>query len=283
MKHFLLLILILFGSPSFSQYCNSNSTLAAFCSTSGVFLNTISNTTSGCNTYSDFSFLNTELIINQNYQLTIELENCQGFTAPKTSKVYIDWNADTIFQSSETVLDINATLPPNVNLNSFSANITVPSFAVKESDLDRWSECWIFGLQDDISDIMEVHVVGVDSQWKIMNMQGTEEDPRFSVNFFAGSQAMAQASIMGFDEVCLVGFDSIWNFQDDTYQNIYAGTNAYEREKETSRLRVGTDDPNSLLGTQEAQIKKVIDRFEDVNYTIYNSGLIKPLTYDSFI
>ena len=142
MKHFLLLILILFGSPSFSQYCNSNSTLAAFCSTSGVFLNTISNTTSGCNSYSDFSFLNTELFINQNYQLTIEIENCQGFTAPKTSKVYIDWNADTIFQSSETVLDINATLPPNVNLNNFSANITVPSFAVKDTVLMRVVTMW---------------------------------------------------------------------------------------------------------------------------------------------
>ena len=142
MKHFLLLILILFGSPSFSQYCNSNSTLAAFCSTSGVFLNTISNTTSGCNSYSDFSFLNTELFINQNYQLTIEIENCQGFTAPKTSKVYIDWNADTIFQNSETVLDINATLPPNVNLNNFSANITVPSFAVKDTVLMRVVTMW---------------------------------------------------------------------------------------------------------------------------------------------
>ena len=81
----------------------------------------------------------------------------------------------------------------------------------------------------------------------------------------------------------IVGFDSIWNFQADTYQNIYAGTNAYSREKETSRLRVGTSDPNSLIGTQEAQIKKVIDRFQNVNYTIYNNGDKKPLTYDSFI
>ena len=156
-------------------------------------------------------------------------------------------------------------------------------FSVKESDLDRHDNVWIFGLQDDISEIMEVHVIGVNPEWLIINMKGTEEDPRFSVNFFAGSQAMAQASIMGFDEVCLVGFDSIWNHQEDTYQNIYAGTNAYKREKETSRLRVGTDDPNSLLGTQEAQIKKVIDRFEDVDYTIYNDGIKKPLTYDSFI
>ena len=158
-----------------------------------------------------------------------------------------------------------------------------PKFNVKESDLDRWEHCWIFGLEDDISNIMEVHVIGVNPEWQIQNMKGTEEDPRFSVNFFAGSQAMAQASIMGFDEVCLVGFDSIWDFQPDTYQNIYAGTNAYKREKETSRLRVGTEDPNSLLGTQEAQIHKVIDKFKDVSYTIYNNGNKKPLTYNSFI
>jgi|TARA_B110001454_G_scaffold197215_1_gene200553 hypothetical protein len=158
-----------------------------------------------------------------------------------------------------------------------------PKFNVKESDLDRWEHCWIFGLEDDISNIMEVHVIGVNPEWQIQNMKGTEEDPRFSVNFFAGSQAMAQASIMGFDEVCLVGFDSIWDFQPDTYQNIYAGTNAYKREKETSRLRVGTGDPNSLLGTQEAQILKVIDKFKDVSYTIYYNGNKKPLTYNSFI
>lgn len=142
MKLFLLSILILFSSSSFSQYCSSNSTLAAFCSTSSVSLNTISNSTSGCNSYADFSFLNTELIINQNYQLTVELENCQGFTAPKTSKVYIDWNADKIFQDSETVLDINATLPPNVNLNSFSDYITVPSYATKDTVLMRVVTMW---------------------------------------------------------------------------------------------------------------------------------------------
>ena len=227
----------------------------------GLDLDTLDGTTFGCNAlYRDYS---PDYLVSGDSNIIKEI--CKS-EYPKDNKcIFPDF--DPIPKDMKEVI-----------LMSFD-----PSFAVKESDLDRWSECWIFGLQDDISDIMEVHVVGVDSQWKITNMKGTEEDPRFSVNFFAGSQAMAQASIMGFDEVCLVGFDSIWNFQDDTYQNIYAGTNAYEREKETSRLRVGTDDPNSLLGTQEVQIKKVIDKFEDVNYTIYNDGIKKPLTYDSFI
>ena len=227
----------------------------------GLDLDTLDGTTFGCNAlYRDYS---PDYLVSGDS--TIIKEICES-EYPKNNKC--------IFPDFEAIpKDMK-----DIILTTFD-----PSFTVKESDLERWPECWIFGLEDDISKIMEVHVVGVDSQWKIQNMKGTEDDLFFSVNFFAGSQAMAQASIMGFDEVCLVGFDSIWNFQDDTYQNIYAGTNAYKREKETSRLRVGTDDPNSLLGTQEAQIKKVIDRFRDVNYTIYNEGIKKPLTYDSFI
>ena len=227
----------------------------------GLDLDTLDGTTFGCNAlYRDYS---PDYLVSGDS--TIIKEICES-EYPKNNKC--------IFPDFEAIpKDMK-----DIILTTFD-----PSFTVKESDLERWPECWIFGLEDDISKIMEVHVVGVDSQGKIQNMKGTEDDLFFSVNFFAGSQAMAQASIMGFDEVCLVGFDSIWNFQDDTYQNIYAGTNAYEREKETSRLRVGTENPNSLLGTQEAQIKKVIDRFRDVNYTIYNEGIKKPLTYDSFI
>ena len=228
----------------------------------GLDLDSLEGTTFGCNAlFRDYS---PDYLISGDS--TIIKEICES-EYPKNNKcIFPDF--DPIPKDMKDII-----------LSSFDKSV----YTIKESDLDRWNECWIFGLQDDISDIMEVHVIGVDSQWKIQNMKGTEEDSRFSVNFFAGSQAMAQASIMGFDEVCLVGFDSIWNFQNDTYQNIYAGTNAYKREKETSRLRVGTDNPNSLLGTQEAQIKKVIDRFENVNYTIYNNGIKKPLTYDSFI
>ena len=227
----------------------------------GLDLDTLDGTTFGCNAlYRDYS---PDYLVSGDSNIIKEI--CKSEYPKDNECIFPDYDPIPIDMK-------------DIILTQFDS-----SYTIKESDLDRWEECWIFGLQDDISDIMEVHVVGVDSLWKIRNMEGTEEDPRFSVNFFAGSQAMTQASIMGFDEVCLVGFDSIWNFQEDTYQNIYAGTNAYDREKETSRLRVGTDNPNSLLGTQEAQIKKVIDRFEDVNYTIYNDGIKKPLTYDSFI
>ena len=155
-------------------------------------------------------------------------------------------------------------------------------YRIEESDIDNHEHIQIFGLSEDPSEDLQIHVLGVDPDWQITNMKGTEDDPGFSVNFFCGSNAMAQASIMGFDEVGLIGFDSIWNFKADTYQNIYAGTNAYDNTKETKRLRVGSEDPNSLIGTQEAQIKKVLDRFEKIEYTIYKSGKSFPLTYDSF-
>ena len=54
------------------------------------------------------------------------------------------------------------------------------------------------------------------------------------------------------------------------------------REKETSRLRIGTDDPNTMAGTQEAQIKKVLDRFAACQYNIYKGLKKYPLEYDSF-
>ena len=155
-------------------------------------------------------------------------------------------------------------------------------YRILESGVGDHEHIQIFGLSEDPANDMQVHVVGVNPDWKVMNMVGTDEDPNFSVNFFAGSNAMAQASIMGFEKICLVGFDSIWNFIPETYQNIYAGTNAYDSEVETKRLRVGTDNPNSLIGTQEAQIKKVLDRFKNIEYTIYSSGNKTPLTYDSF-
>ena len=128
----------------------------------------------------------------------------------------------------------------------------------------------------------QVHVVGCDITWQIESMSGPFGDAEFSVNFFAGSNALAHACYKGFDEIHLLGFDSVWNFVEDTYQNIYAGTDNYGRKKETSRLRVGTDDPNSMAGTQEAQIKKVLDRFKECEYYIYKGRNKSLLTYDSF-
>jgi hypothetical protein len=161
-------------------------------------------------------------------------------------------------------------------------------YEIEESNPHDLKHVQIFGNEHDGS--KQVHVIGCDPIWRIEDMKGTEDEPEFSINFFAGSNALAQASIMGFDKIGLIGFDSIWNFTPNTYQNIYAGTQNYKREKETSRLRIGTNDPNSMVGTQESQIKKVLDKFRDIEYTIYYSGnknpmgeaLWAPLKYDSF-
>ena len=153
-------------------------------------------------------------------------------------------------------------------------------FAIEESNPNNHKYIQIFG--NEHTDSKQVHVIGCDPLWKIQNMRGTEDNPEFGVNFFCGSQAMLQASLMNFDEIGLIGFDSIWNFKPNIYQNIYAGTVAYDNTEETKRLRIGSDDPNSLIGTQEAQIKKVLDKFEKCEYTIYKSGKSFPLTYNSF-
>ena len=154
-------------------------------------------------------------------------------------------------------------------------------YEIYNSNPNGYSYVQIFGNEHEGAN--QVHVVGCDPAWQIESMSGPFGDAEFSVNFFAGSNALAHACYKGFDEIHLLGFDSVWNFVDDTYQNIYAGTDNYGRVKETSRLRVGTEDPNSLMGTQEAQIKKVLDRFKDVEYYIYKGREKTLLTYDSFI
>ena len=220
--------------------------------------------------------------------------------------LYRDYRPDYLIGGDAAIIkEICASGYPNDNLcifpdwdpipKEFKDTILQPfkeqNYRIEESDLDNHDHIQIFGLSEDPVEDMQVHVLGVDINWNIINMRGTDDDPGFSVNFFTGAQAMAQAAIMGYTKIGLIGFDSIWNFIPDTYQNIYAGTNAYDNVKETARLRVGSDNPNSLIGTQEAQIKKVLDKFEKCEYTIYYSGnknpmgeaLWAPLKYNSFI
>jgi len=235
----------------------------------------------------------------------IALEKLDGVTFG-CNALYRDFSPDYLIGGDATIIkEICASGYPNDNQCIFPDWDPIPktymdtllqpfkdqNYRIEESDLDKHDHIQIFGLSEDPAEDMQVHVLGVDINWNIINMRGTDDDPGFSVNFFTGAQAMAQAAIMGYTKIGLIGFDSIWNFIPDTYQNIYAGTNAYDNVKETARLRVGSDNPNSLIGTQEAQIKKVLDRFEECEYTIYYSGnknpmgeaLWAPLKYNSFI
>tara|TARA_B100000886_G_C20425912_1_gene493983 strand:- start:1446 stop:3866 length:2421 start_codon:yes stop_codon:yes gene_type:complete len=145
--YFLKLIIIFaftFGvvHSSFAQYCSSSSTSASFCSTSLVSIGSLNNTSSGCANYSDYTSIYTELILNNTYNLTIGLDNCSGFTSPKISNVYIDWNGNEIFDIGEEVFHINATLAIAANQTSFNTTITVPANAIQDTIRMRVVTVW---------------------------------------------------------------------------------------------------------------------------------------------
>ena len=226
----------------------------------------------------------------------IDLEELEGTTFG-CNALYRDFTPDYLVSGDAGVIkEICATGYPKQNKCIFPDWAPIPldyqeallepfrqssgEYEIYNSNPDNLPYVQIFGNEHEGN--KQVHVVGCDNLWQIESMTGPKDDPDFSVNFFCGSNAMAHACYKGFDEINLLGFDSVWNFVDNTYQNIYAGTDNYERKKETSRLRVGTDDPNSMAGTQEAQIKKVLDRFRDCCYHIYKGREKSLLTYDSF-
>lgn len=125
-----------------AQYCSSNSTSASFCSTSLVAIGSLNNASSGCANYSDYTNIYTSLQLNASYNLTIGLENCSGFTAPKISNVYIDWNANKTFEPSEEVYHINATSALLANQTLFNTTLNVPANAVEDTILMRVVTLW---------------------------------------------------------------------------------------------------------------------------------------------
>ncbi|MGB2138612.1 MAG: GEVED domain-containing protein, partial [Flavobacteriales bacterium] len=127
---------------SFAQYCSSSSTSASFCSTSLVSIGSLNNASSGCANYSDYTSIYTELVLNGIYNLTIGLNNCSGFTMPKISNVYIDWNGNEIFDVGEEVFHINATSAIAANQTNFSTTITVPANAVQDTIRMRVVTVW---------------------------------------------------------------------------------------------------------------------------------------------
>ena len=122
---------------------------ANFCSTSLVSINTLNNYSSGCANYSDYTSIYTELQTNNTYTLTIGLENCSGFSTPKISNVYIDWNANELFEANEEVFHINST-SASVTETMFSTEITVPSNAEIDTILMRVVTVW--SLSDNAND-----------------------------------------------------------------------------------------------------------------------------------
>jgi hypothetical protein len=226
----------------------------------GIDLKELEGTTFGCNAlYRDFT---PDYLVSGDAGVIKEI-CASGY--PKNNKcIFPDW--------SPIPIDYKESL-----LEEFRHG----DYEIYDDNPNAYHYVQIFG--DENKESKQVHVVGCDPLWKIESMTGPKEDPEFSVNFFCGSNALAHACYKGFDKINLLGFDSVWNFVEDTYQNIYAGTDNYGRKKETSRLRIGTDEPNTMAGTQEAQIKKVLDKFAKCDYHIYKGKEKSLLTYDSFI
>jgi hypothetical protein len=132
--------------------------------------------------------------------------------------------------------------------------------------------------------ILEMQAIGVEEDYKIKEVKGPEDDPFLFENFFCGTSAAAMASMTGkYDNIVYVGFDSIWNYDINTYNNIYAGTQCYTRDDghtgENERLREGEDNPNSLEGSQTSQLNLLLDRFQNISYYYMKDELtVHPLT-----
>ena len=136
------------NSPA--QYCSSSSTTAFFCATSNVSIGTLNNNSFGCANYSDFTSIYTELLVNNSYSLNIGLQNCSGFSTPKVSNVYIDWDGNQNFEADENVFHINATSTLLANQINFGTTINVPSDATQDTVLMRVVTFW--SVNDDLSD-----------------------------------------------------------------------------------------------------------------------------------
>ena len=144
----------------------------------------------------------------------IALEKLDGVTFG-CNALYRDFRPDYLIGGDAAIIkEICASGYPNDNLCIFPDWDPIPkefkdtllqpfkeqNYRIEESDLDNHDHIQIFGLSEDPAEDMQVHVLGVDINWNIINMRGTDDDPGFSVNFFTGAQAMAQASIMGFSK-----------------------------------------------------------------------------------
>ncbi len=110
-----------------SNYCSSNASTTSYSYINNVSFNTINNSSSGCASYTNFTNVNTTILLNQSYTLTItKINNCTGTTAyTGRFAAWIDWNRDGDFaDAGEQVLtDASASNGP------LSASVTVPADA----------------------------------------------------------------------------------------------------------------------------------------------------------
>ena len=113
--------------PSAPAYCVSGATSSADSRIENVTIESINNSSTGCDTYTDFTAISTDLFIGQIATLNVTAGTCNTTNYAKGIKAYIDWNGDGDFDDAqENVLNSSITVSPFTS----SDNITVPSFAV---------------------------------------------------------------------------------------------------------------------------------------------------------
>ena len=109
-----------------ASYCTSAPLSNADSRINNVSLSNINNTpTPGCTTYSDYTNLTVQLEQNKTYPLSLTLGTC-GANFNKAAKVFIDWNADGVFEPNELVATSNIISGTGV----FTTNIKVPGSVV---------------------------------------------------------------------------------------------------------------------------------------------------------
>ena len=131
-----------------------------------------------------------------------------------------------------------------------------------------------------------ISAIGTRPEYRIKSITGTDVNPDLFTNFFCGTSAAAMASKTNeYDNVVFVGFDSIWNYDRTKYNNIYAGSECYDDVDAPENERLKGDpmvNPNdNFKGNQTAQLKLLLDTFQNIDYYIMKDELsVSPLTYD---
>ncbi len=114
----------------YNCYCTSAATSTAYGDIQRVELNTIDNSSTGCNgMYSDYTTISTLLSPGVTYPMELDLINCTGGTYNYGTRVWIDVDHNGQFDTYEMLHDSYPSLPSLVTVN-VPFNITIPATAL---------------------------------------------------------------------------------------------------------------------------------------------------------
>ena len=114
----------------YNCYCTSTATATTYGDIQRVELNTIDNSSTGCNgMYSDYTSISTLLSPGVTYPMELDLMNCSGGTYNYGTRVWIDVDHNGQFDTYEMLYDASNSLPSLVSVN-VPFNITIPSTAL---------------------------------------------------------------------------------------------------------------------------------------------------------